>query len=343
MSFGSSKTKSNSKTHSEPWAPAIPGLKGVIDKALSVGNIDVTPDQMAAFEALKGSAAEGNPFTPKIANLADWSLDFDNTAQKDLVGDAFTGLQDNLGAFASGEFTDVLNNPQLREMIDVVGSDVQDRINRMFAGAGRDLSGANQTAVAKGVTAAQLPLLLNEFNRQQDRQIGAASTLFEGASQTAGQQSQLDQLLQQIRAGGIDLGEAALDAKNYAANTILDLDQQIQQLPYENLALLTSIIAPLAGLGGDSQTKGSSKTSGFSISDARKKTDLAPIGKLADGQTVWRFRYTDDPLGTVHIGLVAQEVEKVAPDAVIELGGVKRVHYGKATERAAQLADIRGW
>ena len=69
---------------------------------------------------------------------------------------------------------------------------------------------------------------------------------------------------------------------------------------------------------------------GSLFSDERGKFDARPIGKLDDGQTVYRFRYKHDPL-TVHIGLMAQEVEKRKPHAVAEVGGLKFVNYDLAT------------
>jgi hypothetical protein len=72
-----------------------------------------------------------------------------------------------------------------------------------------------------------------------------------------------------------------------------------------------------------------------SLSDARAKDDIEPIGRLHDGQNVYRFRYKGDD--RPQIGLIAQEVEKTHPEAVTDFGGVKFVNYGRATNRAAEL------
>lgn len=344
MSVGSSSSKQsfNSNTKTEPWQPSIGGLKGFINKAESIGNIDITPDQQLAFQTLKKSAAEGNPFTPQIAALANDSLNYDNSGQSGRLSDAYATLQGQLGGIASGEGVNPFDDPRMAEMLKTVGDDVQWRINRMFQGAGREMSGMNQGAVARGVTQAQLPLLLDQWNRNQDRQMGAAGTLFDAASSSSGQEAQLDALRQQIRAAGIGYGNEALNAKNFAANTILDLDQQIQQLPYENLALLGSLLLPASGVGGTSDTKGTSKSKssgfGISLSDERAKEDIQQVGELVDGQPVYRFTYKDDPDATVHIGLMAQDVEDVHPEAVHELpGGLKGVDYGQATKDAARM------
>ena len=51
-------------------------------------------------------------------------------------------------------------------------------------------------------------------------------------------------------------------------------------------------------------------------SDARKKTGLAPVHPDLSGLTAYRYTLKDD--GKTHVGLVAQEVEKVIPEAVAE-------------------------
>lgn len=83
---------------------------------------------------------------------------------------------------------------------------------------------------------------------------------------------------------------------------------------------------------------GLGKLLGLTTSDARAKEDIEPIGKLVDGKTVYSFRYKGD--AHPHIGLIAQEVEKTDPQAVVEIGGVKRVHYGMATERARHMVKF---
>ena len=51
-------------------------------------------------------------------------------------------------------------------------------------------------------------------------------------------------------------------------------------------------------------------------SDARKKTGLTPVHPDLSGLTAYRYMLKDD--GKTHVGLVAQEVEKVIPEAVSE-------------------------
>lgn len=75
------------------------------------------------------------------------------------------------------------------------------------------------------------------------------------------------------------------------------------------------------------------------FSDERLKEDIEPVGELYDGTNVYRYRYKGDSVP--RIGVMAQEVEKTRPDAVVEIGGYKAVDYGKATDYAAALAPFR--
>ena len=69
----------------------------------------------------------------------------------------------------------------------------------------------------------------------------------------------------------------------------------------------------------------------FAASDARLKENIEPVGKLDNGLTVYLFNFKGDK--KKQIGLIAQEVAEVIPDAVIEgEDGYLRVDYEKATK-----------
>lgn len=75
------------------------------------------------------------------------------------------------------------------------------------------------------------------------------------------------------------------------------------------------------------------------LSDRRAKHDVENVGRLNDGQPVYRFKYNGD--NKTRMGLMAQDVEQDHPEAVKGLGGVKMVDYKKATNEAAGLAGRR--
>lgn len=74
-------------------------------------------------------------------------------------------------------------------------------------------------------------------------------------------------------------------------------------------------------------TENSSNFQDFSSSDRRLKTDIHLVGKLASGLNVYTFRYSASPEVT-HMGVMADEVEKVIPQAVsTDESGYLQVSY----------------
>jgi hypothetical protein len=63
-------------------------------------------------------------------------------------------------------------------------------------------------------------------------------------------------------------------------------------------------------------------------SDVRLKKDIVPVGQLANGLRLYRFRYRwSDEL---YVGVMAQEVARIAPDAVVRgSDGYLRVDYDR--------------
>ena len=62
------------------------------------------------------------------------------------------------------------------------------------------------------------------------------------------------------------------------------------------------------------------------LSDIRLKRDVVPVGRLANGLGLYRYRYLWSD--TAYVGVMAQEVELVRPDAVVRgADGFLRVDY----------------
>ncbi len=59
----------------------------------------------------------------------------------------------------------------------------------------------------------------------------------------------------------------------------------------------------------------------------RAKEDIEKVGELDSGLNVYRYRYKGSHVP--QIGVLAQEVEKEFPHAVLTLGGTKFVKYGE--------------
>jgi hypothetical protein len=75
---------------------------------------------------------------------------------------------------------------------------------------------------------------------------------------------------------------------------------------------------------------------GSVFSDERLKEEISPVGELYDGQPIYKYRYIGSPIW--QIGVMAQDVENVVPEAVTEVGGYKAVNLNTATQYAAELS-----
>jgi hypothetical protein len=78
-----------------------------------------------------------------------------------------------------------------------------------------------------------------------------------------------------------------------------------------------------AGMGLDFLTKGVGLAAGL-LSDRRAKEDIELVGK-ENGYNIYEFNYKGKE--GRYRGVMAQEVEKIKPEAVIEVNGVKTVNY----------------
>ena len=65
-------------------------------------------------------------------------------------------------------------------------------------------------------------------------------------------------------------------------------------------------------------------------SDIRVKENISQVGTLDNGLPVYLFNYKGSH--TPQIGLMAQDVEQVNDDAVVEINGIKHVYYAQAVK-----------
>ncbi|HYH17889.1 MAG TPA: tail fiber domain-containing protein [Azospirillum sp.] len=133
-----------------------------------------------------------------------------------------------------------------------------------------------------------------------------------------GQQQQMDQ-------SNVDLAYQDFLRQFQYPIDMLNLRQSMLQGP-------TGSTTTSTGPGQDStgQLLGSAMmAAAVAFSDRRLKTDITPAGTGSHDLPVYRFRYlwdaADAPLRT---GFMADEVERVMPDAVFEVSGFKAVDYG---------------
>jgi Chaperone of endosialidase len=80
---------------------------------------------------------------------------------------------------------------------------------------------------------------------------------------------------------------------------------------------------------GGGGRRGGGGRGGGRRSDIRLKEDIVPLGQLNNGLELYRFRYKGGDR-TTYVGVMAQEVQKIKPDAVWrEHSGYLMVNYDR--------------
>jgi len=246
---GEKKVQTNTSQENAAWTPTIPTLKDLIGKINGLGQTTVGPsaDQTTAINTLKTQAQAGNPWQTDIGKLT--SDMFGATSRAPMATDAYDTMKSQLTPYADGSKVNA-NDPTLRSAIDLASTDVQDRINRQWAGAGRDLSGGNAMAVAKGVASVAVPASLDYITKQQQNQLAASQALQTAGMGTAAGAQQMDQAALATRAGGIDGAKEYLAAQGWGPEQIANLEQQMKELPAQDVSRVLQMIMPIAQSGG---------------------------------------------------------------------------------------------
>lgn len=262
---GESKTQQTQNSTTNPWEPAVPALNGILGQLnTQLGNTGVTANENNALNTLTSNAQQASQFAPQITGFAQNLLNGGGAnGQAGNVQGGYDTFKGQMEQFADPNYSS-MNNPALRAALQQVQDDVGSSVNGQFAAAGRDLSGANQMAYGRGVSAAQAPLILNQFNQDRATQQGAANALYTGQNTTSGILSGMNQQGLSNQAQGITAAGAATDAQNAGANATLAAEAARRGIPVQALGLLAQIGIPIAGLGGQStgKSEGTNQMSG---------------------------------------------------------------------------------
>lgn len=138
------------------------------------------------------------------------------------------------------------------------------------------------------------------------------------------QGTQYQQLLNAAQMGQAAVANQAANLQGAAANIGELYAQQANAYSAAQMAQANQRAAMFQGLLGAGATGLGAYAA---LSDRRMKEDINQVGTLDSGLPVYTFRYKGQP--TVHMGVMAQDVEKVNPDAVVEIDGIKHVYYGE--------------
>lgn len=342
----------------EPWAPAQGPLRDLIAKYSAI-NTGPTSGQTGALQDLKSTVSSLPDFSGQSAGAINDLFSSTTAPQVGMLSSALQQLQTNLGGTASGAELDPYSTPGFSDALSTAMGDITDRVKSVYAGSGRSPSGAGSFAgsLGRGLAEGVAPLISSQFNQNKANQFTANRDLFGGAGSTAQAITGQQQIPLANSAQALGLLPQLMQAFTLPGQTALNVANTEYGLPISNINSILGPLAQIAGLGGQSsgtstgtvtqpQSTFGNVLGGIStgvgllslLSDERAKTDIAEVGELHDGQPVYRYRYKAG--GPVHIGLLAQDVAEVEPDAVTDFGntGLLAVNYGRATERAARMA-----
>jgi Chaperone of endosialidase len=367
---GGSTTNSSQQQQSttNPYGPTQGQLQGILN---TIGGVSTAPTaaQTQGANELVANAENAPNFAPAATNVVNTLLSGGGANNfAGILNNSYGQLQSELNPYASG--ANIGKNDALQPELDTIGNDTQNSVQGQFAAAGRSFSPAEAQAIARGTAQGEAPVEAAQYNQDVANQLGAATGLNTAAGNTASGLSNLNQTLLGNMTTGLSAATAIPGILNQNANNLIAAGGVQQALPYSGVTNLESLLLPIAGLGAQSSGSGTGTTtqetspisnilggilggtallggnglgllgSGGSLtgllkSDRPTKKDIRRVGILNDDQPVYKFRYKGDPSNTMHIGLLAQDVEKHMPDAVVEIGGVKHVNYDRATKRAA--------
>lgn len=245
-----------------------------------------------------------------------------STLGNNLSGKLGTQLTDNfkLGNEATEARLMELGRKRLDPMIAQRDEDLRTRLANQGFKAGSDGYAREMATAGQTNNDAYTSLLLNGRNQanqelltEDNQRINQISALMNGG------QVSMPQF------GGTN--QPNLPTVDYAG--LVNQNYQNQMQAYQSQqAQKQSMLGGLFGLG----------SAAIMASDKRVKKNIKPVGKLM-GHKVYEYDYRgkrDD--GRKHIGVMAQEVEKKRPDAVLEIDGTKHVHYGKLFEMGERMA-----
>lgn len=284
MGGESSQTQTQSSS-TNPWAPAMPALEGLLGQLQGqLGKTGLTGTETTALDSLQKNANAGNPYAPQIGGYATELLNGGGAnGQAGAIQGGLDTFKTQMSPFASADYSS-LNDPRLRAALDQVQNDVTNQTRGQFAAGGRSFSPDEAMAVGRGVSAAQAPLILNQFNQDRSVQQGAAKSLYDAQNNTGGLLTGLTQQSLANKGLGVDAAGKAIDATNYGANQSLAIEAQRRGVPMQALGLLAQIGIPIAGLGGTSTGTATGQTQMSGMDQFLKGTQGAlNVGKLLFG------------------------------------------------------------
>ena len=247
------------------------------------------------------------------------------------------GVQGYMSPFLSnamGATAAQMQNVNRQQQQDIIG-------NAVKSGA----FGGDRGAIARAALANQQNLAMGQTlgNMAQQGYQSAAQNYLTGIGQQGALSAQMGQLGAGAQQAGLQGAQAQIGAGTLGQQTeqagktaLYNQFLQQQAYPFQVAQFLANIAMGTGALSGN-QTTTTQPMSFFS--DRRLKEDIKRIGETDEGLPIYKFKYKGDPEEQTHVGFMADEVEKIHPEAVGHSHGYKTVDYDKATSEGGAVHE----
>lgn len=285
-----------------------------------------------------------DPFTGKVTKIPNYVQTTKLSDAQQLIKNRQDAGQANLAGLLerlSGQFNGTLDKPFTLDNAEVENSIVDRYGQRLGDQQGRERQSMEADMLARGIRpgSAAYDTFKNQQGQKENDQwnqiyIGARDQAVNEALTARNQPlkefaallngSQIDQQVFGETPGAQVAGVDYLGAAQQGYANEMAAYQQKQDNFNKMLGGMFGVAGTAAGNPGMAK---------LMFSDRRLKTDIEKVGKTDDGQKIYAFRYKGDK--RMHLGLMAQEVERKTPDAVVDVAGFKAVDYSKALHLGA--------
>src|SRR6516225_6500581 len=192
---------------------AMGGTTQTVDKN-QVAN-SLVKSSGSTIGGLANSSGYISQFLPQATDLATTLLAGGNAqAQAPMVSGAYQQYRSQLNPYLQAGFLDPRSTPGFSDALAAANADITNQVNGMFAGAGRDLSGLNQQALARGLSQGEGQLIANQYNQNVANQLGAMGSLYGAGNTTAGLLSSLNQQALANRQAGLGVASTGQSFAN---------------------------------------------------------------------------------------------------------------------------------
>jgi len=364
--MGSSPSGNTTTTTSNtPWSAEQPALESIYSQAQNLDTSAVpqyysgdtyapmTSQQTgAANNLINYGSGEGDTGLNAANSYESSALSPGYTAQ---ASNAFTGANNVLNNEMSSSYLNPANSPTYNTAISNALAQAMPGAQASFTNGNRSDSGLASAASASAATNAAAGLAQQQYQANQGIQNSAAGQASNNLINQQGNQTRTALAAPMVdQAQSQDLSTALNTAGMAQTNQQNQLNANVagynygQMLPWNQLGLEENAVVGTPQYSSSTTTQpyfsntlsnvtsaatglGSLGMLGYlALSDRRLKTDIHKVGESDSGFPLYTFRYKWDGPMTRHIGLMAQDIEKERPGAVIHTPVGMAVDYIKA-------------